>query len=89
MDNTVNFIAFDLDLAKFALRKSITNQKLWQAVMGKVHQAACKLLDIGAAQDLPMYLEDSGFKGRHVWIFLETPIPAGVAKKCGDLQLYI
>jgi tetratricopeptide (TPR) repeat protein len=85
MDNTVNFIAFDLDLAKFALRKSITNQKLWQAAMGKVHQAACRLLDLGASQDLPMYLEDSGFKGRHVWIFLETPVPAGVAKKCGDL----
>jgi hypothetical protein len=85
MDNTVNFIAFDLDLAKFALRKSITNQKLWQAVMGKVHREACRLMDLGAAQDLPMYLEDSGFKGRHVWIFLETPVPAGVAKKCGDL----
>lgn len=85
MDNTVNFMAFDLDLAKFALRKSISNQKAWQAVMGKVHQAACRLLDLGASQDLPMYLEDSGFKGRHVWIFLETPVPAGVAKKCGDL----
>jgi tetratricopeptide (TPR) repeat protein len=85
MDNTVNFIAFDLDLAKFALRKAITSEKLWKAAIGKVHQAACRLLDLGAAQDLPMVLEDSGFKGRHVWIFLETPIPAGVAKKCGDL----
>jgi tetratricopeptide (TPR) repeat protein len=85
MDNTVNFIAFDFDLAKFALRKSITNQKVWQTVMNKVHQAACRLLDLGAAQELSMYLEDSGFKGRHVWIFLETPVPAGVAKKCGEL----
>jgi hypothetical protein len=85
MDNTVTFIAFDFDLAKFAVHKAITNQRAWEAMMAKVHQAACRLLDAAAAQDLPMYLEDSGFKGRHAWIFLETPVPAGVAKKCGDL----
>jgi hypothetical protein len=85
LDNTVNFIAFDFDLAKFAVRKSITSQSAWEAMMAKVHQVACKLVDLGAAQDLPIYIEDSGFKGRHAWIFLDTPLPAGVAKKCGDL----
>lgn len=85
LDNTVNFIAFDLDLAKFAITKAITNQRIWEALMAKVHKTACRLLDLVASQDLPAYLEDSGFKGRHVWIFLESPIPAGVAKKCGDL----
>jgi hypothetical protein len=85
LDNTVNFIAFDLDVAKFALNRAITSQRAWAGVMAKVHQAACRLLDIAAAQEIPAYLEDSGFKGRHLWIFLETPIPAGVAKKCGDL----
>jgi hypothetical protein len=85
LDNTVNFIAFDLDLAKFAVNRAITSQRSWAAVMAKVHQAACRLLDLAAAQDIPMYLEDSGFKGRHAWILVETPVPAGVAKKCGDL----
>ena len=85
LDNTVNFIAFDLDLAKFAVQRVITSQRAWEALMAKVHQTACGLLDLAAAQELPAYLEDSGFKGRHVWIFLESPLPAGVAKKCGDL----
>jgi hypothetical protein len=85
LDNTVNFIAFDLDLAKFAVQRAITSQRAWEALMAKVHQTACRLLDLAAAQELPAYLEDSGFKGRHVWIFLESPLPAGVAKKCGDL----
>jgi len=85
LDNTVNFIAFDLDVAKFALRRAITSQREWQRVMGRVHQTACRLLDAAAAHELPLYLEDSGFKGRHAWIFLDTPVPAGVAKKCGDL----
>lgn len=85
LDNSVNFIAFDFDLAKFAVRKAISSQKLWESLMGKVHQMACRLLDLGAQYDIPMYLEDSGFKGRHTWIFLETSVPAGVAKKCGDM----
>ncbi len=85
LDNTVTFIAFDFDLAKFAVQKTITSQRAWQGVMAKVHQLACKLVDLGAAHELPVYLEDSGFKGRHAWVFLDTPLPAGVAKKCGDL----
>lgn len=76
-----------LDLAKFAVNRAITSQRVWEALMSKVHQTACRILDRAAAQDLPAYLEDSGFKGRHVWIFLESPIPAGVAKKCGELLL--
>lgn len=85
MDNTVNFIALDLDIAKFAVNKAITNQKAWNQIMDRLHGVACKIVDCGAAHDLPVWLEDSGFKGRHAWIFLETPVPAGVAKKCGDL----
>lgn len=85
LDNTVGFIAFDLDLAKFALTQALPSQRLFEGLMAKVHKAACRLLDLAAAQDLPAYLEDSGFKGRHVWIFLEAPVPAGVAKKCADL----
>lgn len=87
LDNTVNFLAFDFDLAKFAVRKAITSQRAWQTLMDRLHQAACRLVDLAAAHDLPVYLEDSGFKGRHAWIFLDTPVPAGVAKKCGDLLL--
>jgi len=87
LDNTVNFLAFDFDLAKFAVRKAITSQRTWQTLMDRLHQTACRLVDLAAAHDLPVYLEDSGFKGRHAWIFLDTPIPAGIAKKCGDLLL--
>lgn len=87
LDNTVNYLAFDLDVAKFAVAKAISSERAWRGLMEKVHKLACRLVDIGAAHELCVYIEDSGFKGRHCWIFPETPIPAGVAKKCGDLLL--
>ena len=85
LDNTVNFIAFDFDLAKFAVRSAITNKRVWDAAMERVHQAACRLFETASECELPMVLEDSGFKGRHAWIFLEEPVPAGVGKKLGEL----
>ncbi|MGC8658914.1 MAG: CRISPR-associated primase-polymerase type A1, partial [Desulfomonilaceae bacterium] len=85
LDNTVNYLAFDFDVAKFAIAKAISSEKLWNSVISKAHAAACKLIDVAAANDIPIYLEDSGFKGRHCWIFTELPVPAGVAKKFGDL----
>jgi len=85
LDNTVNFIAFDLDLPKFVVNKTITRESLWKKAIEKVHRVACELVDLGAAHDIPIYIEDSGFKGRHCWIFLETPVPAGVARKFGDI----
>jgi len=85
LDNTVNFIAFDIDIAKFAVRETIANKRRWDAVMVRTQETACRIVDLGAAWEVPVHLEDSGFKGRHAWIFLETPVPAGVAKKFGDL----
>lgn len=85
LDNTVNFLAFDFDVAKFALNKAITSERLWSGLMRRVLNLGRKLLDICASGDIIAYLEDSGFKGYHVWIFLESPVPAGVAKKCADL----
>jgi tetratricopeptide (TPR) repeat protein len=87
LDNTVNFIAFDLDMPKVIVNKTITRESLWKKAMEQVHRHACRLLDLAASADVPMYLEDSGFKGRHCWIFLETPVPAGVARKFGELML--
>ncbi len=85
LDNTVSYIAFDLDIAKFAVPRAIHSERTWNMLISRIHQVARRLVDLAAAQETPMYIEDSGFKGRHCWIFLDTPIPAGVAKKFGDL----
>ncbi|MGB9698110.1 MAG: CRISPR-associated primase-polymerase type A1 [Thermodesulfobacteriota bacterium] len=84
LDNTVNFIAFDVDIAKSAIARGITDQKVWQRQVQSAHKFACQLLDISASYELPFYLEDSGFKGRHLWLFLERPIPAKAAKRFAE-----
>ncbi|NWF57471.1 MAG: hypothetical protein HXY45_22045 [Syntrophaceae bacterium] len=84
LDNTVNFIAFDIDIAKAALARGITDRKIWERQVKEAHSLACRLLDIAAGMELPLYLEDSGFKGRHVWLFLERPIPAKAAKRFAE-----
>jgi len=87
MDNTVCFIAFDIDIAKFFLSKAITNKRLWERAENMAQAFACKMVDMGAAHQIPVYLEDSGFKGRHCWIFLETPIPARIARRFALLMV--
>jgi hypothetical protein len=87
MDNTVCFIAFDIDIAKFFLSKAITSKKLWERAENMAQAFACKIVDMGAAHQIPVYLEDSGFKGRHCWIFLETPIPARIARRFALLMV--
>lgn len=84
LDNTAGYIALDVDIAKFAVSKAITSKTAWNGVITKTHQTACKILDVASAHGVTAYIEDSGFKGRHVWIFLETAIPAGVTKKFGE-----
>lgn len=85
MDNTVNFIAFDIDIPKYLISRIITDKVLWDKAIKEVHKVACKIVDVGASNEIPVYIEDSGFKGRHCWIFLESPIPAKIAKRFASL----
>ena len=87
VDNTVCFIAFDIDIAKHFLAKAVTNQTLWERADAGAQDLACKLVDLGAAHQIPVYMEDSGFKGRHCWIFLDTPVQARIAKRFGLIML--
>lgn len=85
VDDTVNFVAFDIDVPKYILSRSISDAVLWEKAIRAVHQVARRLMDAGAAHGILVYLEDSGFKGRHAWVFLEQPLPAKVARRFAAL----
>jgi hypothetical protein len=80
VDNTITFIAFDLDVPKSMVAKIATDRKAFDAAMKMIHGATCRVVEACAALSIPAYIEDSGQKGRHVWIFLDEPIPARLGR---------
>lgn len=85
LDNAVNFIAFDVDVSKRMMEKASNDNDMIELLMKMVHETACKIVDLCKKNDIPVYLEDSGFKGRHCWIFLEQALDAQIAKSFAEI----
>ncbi|MFZ5518634.1 MAG: CRISPR-associated primase-polymerase type A1 [Candidatus Zhuqueibacterota bacterium] len=75
-DNTVRHIIIDIDISRQA-RNETTDEEIvmdkWQEI---THQDAVNIYSICQKLDIPVYIENSGFKGRHVWFFFSDPVPA-------------
>lgn len=76
LDNTVGFLCFDIDLSQEDLRRASNSSRMQQANQDKVQAVADQIQQQLTRQSIPSYIEDSGMKGRHVWVFFESPIPA-------------
>lgn len=87
LDNTVTFFAFDVDIRKPALARARTSITEARRIKEAVAHEAERLQGELGALGLSTLLEDSGYKGRHLWIFLETPEDAAVARQFGSLFL--
>lgn len=87
LDDTVTFCAFDIDIAKRAIaraRGSVEEARRLKAVVADVSE---RLLRALSALDMPPLMEDSGYKGRHLWLFFDVPEPARVVHQFGSLVL--
>jgi group II intron reverse transcriptase/maturase len=71
-DNTVGFTVIDIDGEKEGDRETAM-------------EIGFQIRQIAYGFGIPVYLEDSGQKGCHCWIFFSDPIPAGLARKLGML----
>ncbi|MHB2020942.1 MAG: CRISPR-associated primase-polymerase type A1 [Candidatus Xenobia bacterium] len=87
VDNTVSFAALDLDLPKSLVSRSAPGRRDWEAAMDRLHGHAQHLQQEAERRGLKAYVEDSGGKGRHVWIFFSQPLPARSARRLAQ-QLY-
>jgi hypothetical protein len=87
LDDTVAFFAFDFDITKRALARARGSVAEARRLKELVSREARRLHEALAAISVPALLEDSGYKGRHLWIFLEAPVPASVVRNFGDLFL--
>lgn len=74
-DNTVKFAVIDLDVNKKSLlekKNLFSNVDLWSLLLIEAKKIQKMLYNF----NIKSYLEMSGWKGIHVWIFFETPIKA-------------
>lgn len=87
LDNTVGFFAIDLDVTKRGLaaaRSSLAEARRVRALLGSETR---RLTDALAAIGVPALVEDSGYKGRHLWVFLAAPEDAAVVRQFGQLAV--
>jgi tetratricopeptide (TPR) repeat protein len=87
LDGTCTFFAVDLDIDKAALEKAHAQPALARRLRDDVHKEALRLRGVLRELGFIPVLEDSGFKGRHLWVFLEQPEPAGTLHLLGRLLL--
>jgi tetratricopeptide (TPR) repeat protein len=87
LDNTVTFFALDVDIRKAALARARTSvaeaRRVKEAAAREAERLCAALSELG----VPALLEDSGYKGRHLWVFLEHPEDAAVVRQFGGLFL--
>ena len=79
LDNQVKFIAIDFDVQKFAQYQLLSDSNFAKFVFNGILEIANKLKALLNQSDIKSYLEFSGFKGYHLWIFLKEKIPASTA----------
>lgn len=75
-DNTVNQVVFDIDITKQVRTEVITRDSDIENWKDYVWSEVSKLKLVLQQLRVESYIEDSGFKGMHLWIFFAEPQPA-------------
>jgi hypothetical protein len=87
LDSTVTFCAIDIDINKRAIARARgelqESRRLRSVVASEARRFRSAFADLG----IPSVLEDSGYKGRHIWIFLQEPVEASAVRQFGTLFL--
>jgi len=69
-------LVFDLDATKDALGKAAGDEPSIRSLRAEIHEEGVRLLRRMRELGLDPVLEDSGYKGRHLWCFLPAPMSA-------------
>jgi len=81
VDNTVMFMAIDVDVNKKILSRASEKPEIMKLLQDKVKENVRKLTGMFEYLFLPAYVESSGYKGCHIWLFFAEPVPAHVVRK--------
>lgn len=75
-DDTVAMLCLDLDVTRAALRAAEGDAAASARLRGEVAEEGLRLLASVRELGLDPLFEDSGHKGRHLWLFFDAPAPA-------------
>jgi group II intron reverse transcriptase/maturase len=85
IEDKLTFIVFDIDTAK---RKILLEEpEEFEKLRCKSHEDALLLKKVCKDFGMELYIEDSGYKGRHGWLFFSEMISAETGLKIGRIIL--
>lgn len=76
-------LVLDLDASQEAVARAEGHPDRVRDLAGRLHTAGLQMRRGLEAAGVPCLLVDSGYKGRHVWVFLDPPAPAGAVRRLG------
>lgn len=87
LDGTATFFALDLDIDKNALQRARGDHAFAETLRESLQQEGPRLVQVLRDLGFEPVLENSGYKGRHLWVFLEASETAGTLHLLGRLLL--
>lgn len=87
LDATATFFALDLDIDKHALQRARGDHAYAKTLRETLRTEGPRLLGVLRELGFEPLFENSGYKGRHYWVFLEQPETAEVLHLLGRLLL--
>lgn len=85
LDGTVGFFALDLDISKPALEAARADPEKAKILRERVRSEGLRLYEALRDVGLNPLFESSGFKGRHLWVFVDPPQPASRIHALGKI----
>lgn len=79
--DTVNFIVFDIDTSRRIILEAGSGRI--EDFRKKAHQDILRIKSVCDQLGLSLCIEDSGYKGRHGWLFFDQELPATQAIRAG------
>jgi group II intron reverse transcriptase/maturase len=87
INNTVKYLVLDIDILKKILIEGKSEPDKIKNSLINTHRIALKIVLEAKKLGINAYIEDSGYRGRHVWIFFENWINAYKALDLGKILL--
>ncbi|NLF39819.1 hypothetical protein GX586_10260 [bacterium] len=86
-DGTARVMAYDIDIAAPAIDSARGNAQRAAELKAALTEYTCKLSAFLVSCGLAPVIEDSGYKGAHVWVCFNDWRPAGVIRRLGHALL--